>query len=232
MLTSPSSGSFSPPPDLHAQALPSFSTVASLRTRRNPRKPFLFMHLLHNLRTPRGWGYIRLKISSRKRSLVLSKRRRSLTIPFKICTSEKLGCKPRRIRTSKTLDLKLFGMNTYKKTGRGAAYGSPVTSFVPRSYLLARDGSQLFIQASAVGTETVDLAQNRCYIASHTEGLSSSHSADPQPAGRAHTVLPKSSVSLTNHKTKASKSCSRDSWQELRLRCWPVRPPLPFARKK
>jgi hypothetical protein len=32
----------------------------------------------------------------------------------------------------------------------------------------------------------------------------------PQPSGRTHSAVPKFSVSLTNHKTKASKSCSRD----------------------
>jgi hypothetical protein len=53
-----------------------------------------------------------------------------------------------------------------------------------------------------------------------------------QPSGRTHSAVPKSSVPLTNHKTKASKTCSRDSWQELRWRCWFVRPPLPFAHRK
>ncbi len=33
-----------------------FSLATPVRTRRNRRKSFLFMHLLHNLRTPRGWG--------------------------------------------------------------------------------------------------------------------------------------------------------------------------------
>ena len=32
----------------------------------------------------------------------------------------------------------------------------------------------------------------------------------PQPAGRTHSAVPRFSVSLTNHKTKASKSCSRN----------------------
>jgi hypothetical protein len=32
----------------------------------------------------------------------------------------------------------------------------------------------------------------------------------PQPAGRTHSAVPKFSVFLTNHKTKASKSCSRN----------------------
>ena len=41
------------------------------------------------------------------------------TISFTIRTSAKLACNPFRIRTSKTQHLKLFRMNTYKKTGWG-----------------------------------------------------------------------------------------------------------------
>jgi hypothetical protein len=151
MISSNSSQSFSPPPDLRAQALPSFSTVASLRTCRNPRKPFLFTHLLHNLRTPQGWGYICSTLSTRNRSLVSPQRSGWAAKPFKIRTSEKHACKPRRIRTSKTLDLKLFRMNTYKKRGRGEGYGSAVTSFVLRSYPFEGESSKPFSQASAIG---------------------------------------------------------------------------------
>ena len=41
------------------------------------------------------------------------------TKPFRIRTSTKPVRNPFRIRTSKTQDLKLFRMNTYKKTGEG-----------------------------------------------------------------------------------------------------------------
>jgi hypothetical protein len=231
MLTSQSSPTFSPPPDLHAQALPSFSTVASLRTRRIPRKPFLFTHLLHNLRIPRGWGYIRSTLSARNRSLVSSRRKGWAAKPFKIRTSEKRACKPRGIRTSETLDLKLFRMNTCKKRRSGRV--GRRRYFVRPPFVLICGGQPQAIQPSFRDrVETMDLSRNRCYIACHTEGLTSSYSANHQPAGRAHSAVPKSSVPLNNHKTKASKTCSRDSWQELRLRCFFVRRPQPFARKK
>jgi hypothetical protein len=232
MISSNSSQSFSPPPDLRAQALPSFSTVASLRTCRNPRKPFLFTHLLHNLRTPRGWGYIRSTLAARNRSLVSPQPSGWAAKLFKIRTSEKCARKPRGMLTSKTLDLKLFRMSTYKKKGEGGGVRLR-RYFIRPPLVLICGGEQQAIQSSFRDrVETMDLSRNRCYIACHTEGLTSSHSADHQPAGRTHSAIPKSSVPLTNHKTKASKTCSRDSWQELRLRCWPVRPPLPFARKK
>jgi hypothetical protein len=41
------------------------------------------------------------------------------TKSFTIRTSAKRACNSRRIRTSKTLNLKLFRMNTYEKTGEG-----------------------------------------------------------------------------------------------------------------
>jgi hypothetical protein len=151
MLTSLPSQSFSPPPDLHAQALPSFSTVASLRAHSKRRKSSLLMHLLHgSLDTP-GWGYLRPTLCTCNPSLVFSERRRSPAKPFKIRTSKKRACKPRGIRTSRTLDLKLFGMNTYKKRRRGEGYGSCVTSFVLPSYSFAGDSSKPFSRASAIG---------------------------------------------------------------------------------
>ncbi len=43
------------------------------------------------------------------------------TNSFRIRTYEKCASNPFRIRTSKTQDLKLFRMNTYKKTGEGVS---------------------------------------------------------------------------------------------------------------
>jgi hypothetical protein len=63
--------------------LPAFSPAAPVRTRRNCRKPFLFMHLLHNLRTPRGWGR-HPRASSPDFSLFNA-------IPFRIRTYKKTG---------------------------------------------------------------------------------------------------------------------------------------------
>ncbi len=48
--------SFAPVP-----SLPALSPATPVRTRRIRRKPFLFIDLLHNSRTPRGWGPRRLQ---------------------------------------------------------------------------------------------------------------------------------------------------------------------------
>src|SRR5208282_3147447 len=69
----------------------------------------------------------------------------SLTaIPFRIRTSEKRTCKLSGMNTSKTQDLKLFRMNTYKKRGRGAGCGCAVISSAPYAYSIARNRSKSF----------------------------------------------------------------------------------------
>ena len=47
-----------------------------------------------------------------------------VAIPFRMRTSPKRARNPFRIRTSKTQDLKLFRMNTYRKSGRGVPPGT------------------------------------------------------------------------------------------------------------
>ena len=91
--------------------LPAFSPAASARTRRNRRKPFLFMHLLHNLRTPPGWGR-HPRASSPDFSLLNA-------IPFRIRSYEKTARNPFGIRTYETQHLKSFRIRTYKKNGGG-----------------------------------------------------------------------------------------------------------------
>ena len=91
--------------------LPAFSPIASARTRRNCRKPFLFMHLLHNLRTPPGWGR-HPRASSPDFSLLNA-------IPFRIRSYEKTARNPFGIRTYETQHLKSFRIRTYKKNGGG-----------------------------------------------------------------------------------------------------------------
>jgi hypothetical protein len=266
MLISPSSQSFFPPPDLHAQGLPSFSTVASLPTRRNPRKPFLFMHLLHNLRTPRGWG--------RRHRTLYPVSHPASTILFGIRTSEKHACKPHGIRTSKAQHLKSFRIRTYKKTGRGVAtlnrrhpssdqHRTPQLP-CPRGFRvqrLPRPGRGVSALSFSVlfNSSTFDFqppaptpsagSAYRCRLSApslppvaptvlpllHSLSHGGSHLElfrQPQPSGRTHSAVPKSSVSLTHHKMKASKTCSSDSWQQQRWRFCFVRQPHPFARKK
>jgi hypothetical protein len=72
------------------------------------------------------------------------------TKSFNICTSTKRACNSRRIRTSKTQDLKPFRMNTYKKTPGGRAH--PSSRFGPAAYSLlpihySRKARQLFTVA-------------------------------------------------------------------------------------
>jgi hypothetical protein len=61
-----------------------------------------------------------------------------VTKPCRIHTSAKRARNSRRIRTSKTQDLKPFGMNTYRKTGEGEGHIPPARVFSgPFGFLLA-----------------------------------------------------------------------------------------------
>jgi hypothetical protein len=128
------------------------------------------------------------------------------TIPYGIRTCEKHAGKPCRIRTSKTQYLKSFRIRSYEKTGEGVP--PLVISSVPRPYSL-RGTAQAIQPSFRGGTGTMDPARNHWYIACNTEGLTSSISATPAAQADSQCV-PMSSLSLTNYKTKASKSCSRD----------------------
>lgn len=75
---------------------PSFSTATPLRSRRKSRNSIRFMPLLHDLRTPRGWGS---SLAARHPSLA--------PIPFRINT---YGI------NTKHSTLSTFGINTYEKT--------------------------------------------------------------------------------------------------------------------
>ena len=114
----------------------------------------------------------------------------------------------RRMCTSKTQDLKPFRIRTYEKTPGGPP---SVTSSAQRPYSLARGGQQVIQQAFAAGRDNGPGAQSLVHCLSHG-GSHLEQIRHPQLSGRAHPEVPKVSVSLTNHKTKASKTCSRDSW--------------------
>jgi hypothetical protein len=132
------------------------------------------------------------------------------TIPFRIRTYAKRACKPCRIRTSKTQHLKCFRIRTYEKTPGG----SPCRYFVHSAPVLPCKGRQQAIQPSfRGGTDAMDPARNHWYIACHTEV--SRRGNPPSPAVRACSSRgPTVSVSLTNHKRKASKHV-----QETHSRC-------------
>jgi hypothetical protein len=89
-------------------SLSAFSPATPVRTRRNCRKPFLFMHLLHNSRTPRGWGRHSLAFSTAFSP--------TGAIPLIIRTYEKTAPNLFGMRTSQTQGLKPLRICTYKKT--------------------------------------------------------------------------------------------------------------------
>jgi hypothetical protein len=98
--------SFAPVP-----SLPAFSPATPVGTRRNRRKSFLFIDLLHNSRTTRGWGRHPRAFSP------LSQPARTILFGFRTCKEtahNRLG-----IRTPKTQHIKSFRIRTYKKTQRG-----------------------------------------------------------------------------------------------------------------
>src|ERR1700676_1106122 len=161
----------------------------------------------HSYRKHRGWG---LPPSSQVFSFCNLTTRHSLlsTISFVIRTSAERARNSRRICTSKTQDLKPFRIRTYEKTPGGPP---SVTSSAQRPYSLARGGQQVIQQAFAAGRDNGPGAQALVHCLAHG-GSHLEQIRHPQLSGRAHPEVPKVSVSLTNHKTKASKTCSRDSW--------------------
>jgi hypothetical protein len=131
------------------------------------------------------------------------------TIPFRIRTSEKHARKPCRIRTSKTQDLKSFRIRTYKKTG-GEGPLPAVTSSTSRPYSLARGAASHSAKLSRRGGHNGPGAKSLVHCLSHGGSLLEQIRLPSRPGGltlRSHTF----SVSLTNHKTKASQPCLRDS---------------------
>jgi hypothetical protein len=99
-------------------ASPLFSYSCALFCRNESDKLFVFRQLHTLFSKHPGGGYPLQPAIFSFRNLTT---RYSLlsTISFTIRTYEKRARNCRRIRTSKTQDLKLFRMNTYKNTGRG-----------------------------------------------------------------------------------------------------------------
>jgi hypothetical protein len=128
------------------------------------------------------------------------------TIPFRIRTSDKRAHKPRRIRSSKTRNLKSFRIRIYKKTGEGV----PLRRYSAHSEpVLLCDGSKLFTKLSRRDGGNGPGAKSLVHCLTHG-GFHLEHVRHSQPFGRL-AVFPRFSVSLTNHKTKVSKTCSSDS---------------------
>jgi hypothetical protein len=97
------------------------SPVPATLTRRVKYNPFA----CHSYRKHPGWGshpssqvFSFCNLTTRHSRLVYPEASRRTTISFRICTSPKRARNSRRIRTSKTQDLKPFRIRTYKKTGR------------------------------------------------------------------------------------------------------------------
>ena len=124
-------------------------------------------------------------------------------IPFRIRTSGETTRKPCRIRTSKTQDLKPFRMNTYEKNRGGGPPAALLRPPRPRT-LLRGATSHPFSQASLrdrdIGPRAKSLVHCLSHGGSHLEGI-----RHPRPYRRAHTEVPKSSVSPTHQITKASQ---------------------------
>jgi hypothetical protein len=98
------------------------SPVPATLTGRVKHNPFV----CHSYTKHRGVGYtLQSKFFSSRNPatlhspLVYPEASRRATIPCRIRTSAKPARNSRRIRTSKTQDLKPFRMNTYEKTGEG-----------------------------------------------------------------------------------------------------------------
>lgn len=124
---------------------------------------------------------------------------------FTIRTSEKHAPNPFRIRTSKTQDLKPFGMNTYEKTRGGGtplpryfAHPAPVLFCEERQ---ASHSAKLARRDGDIGPRAKSLVHCLSHGGSHLEGI-----RHPRPYRRAHTEVPKSSVSPTHQITKASQT--------------------------
>ena len=102
------------------------------------------------------------------------------TIPFRIRTSDKRAHKPRRIRSSKTRNLKSFRIRIYKKTGEG--YPSAVTPLTLRPYFFARDGSKLFTKLSRRDGGNGPGAKSLVHCLTHG-GFHLEHARHSQPFG-------------------------------------------------
>src|SRR5580704_6661836 len=81
-------------------------------------------------------------------------------ISFRIHTSAKRACNSRRIRTSKTQDLKRFRMNTYGKTrGEGpATEGTPTDRLLPKS-----SSATLLSRSTQTGDPVAPFTENFCF---------------------------------------------------------------------
>jgi hypothetical protein len=130
-----------------AHSLPSFSTATLVGPHRKTPNFNPLIRLLHNSLHTAGRGLHRAACASlNPRPTPVSASFDDLSpslkqspsnlgqppiarISFRICTYEKRARNPFRMRTSKTKDLKLFRMNTYRKRGRGvSSRWSPASS--------------------------------------------------------------------------------------------------------
>jgi len=105
--------------------------------------------------------------------------------------------------------LKSFRIRTYEKTPGGPC-GGPCRYFVRSAAVLPCKGRQQIIQPSfRGGGDNGPGAKSLVHCLAHG-GSHLEHIRHPQPSGRACSVFPKFSVSLTNHKKESEQTCSRD----------------------
>jgi len=104
---------------------PAFATL----TNRVKHKSFV----CHSCKKHPGVGYRPVSVLSRFFPALATHHSSLATIPFRIRTSGKLTRNSRRIRTSKTQDLKPFRIRTYRKTGVGGGRSEVYNSVLCRT---------------------------------------------------------------------------------------------------
>jgi len=199
---------------------PAFATLTS----RVKHKPFV----CHSYRKHPGGGTPSIIIFGRVSSHFSCY---SVPNPLRIRTYKKRARNSRRIRTYKTQHLKSFRIRTYKKIGGGVGAlpsllhplrtRTPLRGAASKPFIQCSASSFSLVRLSTVETVNCGLSASKSsnpahtclalhleskhwYIACHTDGLSKRISASPAVRACSFEV-PKVSVSLTNHKRKASK---------------------------